>query len=262
MIEFAHLSGRESDLVAVGGVAGGSRPDDLPLGQLARKRFGDRTGWIGRPGDPHRRIDVGSARQRIPDRAADAGGGAAEGLYLGRVVVRLVLEEEKPGLLLSVGLDGDLYGAGVDLLRFVELREKAFALQISHTGGGDVHEVDRLFVPAEAAPDGEIVFVCLLHPAVGTDDAVDRRKEGRMPAVIRPVGVDHPDLGQSRVSSLFLKITPAELKVVGVHSQSVVADESRDLSGRQFSEAVKHRHVGRPGVFCHEGGRKLQRGLS
>ena len=66
-------------------------------------------------------MHIGAARERVTDAAADAGGRAAEGLDLGRMVVGLVFEHQQPVLRLTVDRGGDVDGAGVDLLALVEL---------------------------------------------------------------------------------------------------------------------------------------------
>ena len=73
-----------------------------------------------------------------------AGRRAAEGLDLRGVIVRLVLEKEQPVLRLAVDIHFDLDGAGVDLLRFVELFEHPALFQHFCGERADVHQIDRL----------------------------------------------------------------------------------------------------------------------
>ena len=96
VVDFRDLAGGEADLVAVGRVAGGGDLADLLLRKLAGESLGERCQGISRAGDAHRLIDVGAAGKGIADAAAEAGGGAAEGLDFGRVVVGLVLEHDEP----------------------------------------------------------------------------------------------------------------------------------------------------------------------
>ena len=116
MIDLVHDPGGKADLVAVGGIARGRGSDDLSLRELAGQGLTDRDGGVCRAGHAHRAVDIGAAGERVTDRAADAGGRAAEGLDLRGVIVGLILEKEQPGLLFSVDLNADLYCAGVDLL--------------------------------------------------------------------------------------------------------------------------------------------------
>ena len=135
---------RKADLVAVGRIARRSRRDDLALRELALHRIADGNERIARARHAHSSIDVAAARERIADGAADAGRRAAEGLDLRGVIVRLVLEEEQPILRLSVDIDFDLDGAGVDLLRFVQLFQHPALFQHFCGERADIHQVDRL----------------------------------------------------------------------------------------------------------------------
>ena len=116
MIDFIYDTGRKTNLIAVGGIAGRCGRNNLALGQLAGNRLGNRPGRIRGSGHAHCAIDIGTAGERVPDRAADAGGSAAEGLDFGGMIVRLVFEEKEPGLFPAVYLDVHLHRTGVDLL--------------------------------------------------------------------------------------------------------------------------------------------------
>ncbi len=56
------------------------------------------------------------------------------------MIVSFVFEHEEPILLLSVDLSLDLYGAGVDLLGFIEVFENAGPLQIFCGYRRDIHK--------------------------------------------------------------------------------------------------------------------------
>ena len=130
VIDLIHLTGSEADLVAVGGITGGSGGHQLALGQLAGQGLTDGLEGVACAGDAHGLIDVAAAGQRVADRTADAGGSAAERLDLRRVVVGLVLEQEQPVLVLAVDVALDLHGAGVDLLRLVEVLQDALLFAV------------------------------------------------------------------------------------------------------------------------------------
>ena len=121
VIDLRHMTGGETDLVAVGGVARGGSLAQLALRQLAGQRLVERDSRVARAGHAHGLMHIGAAGERVTDAAADAGGCAAEGLDLGRVVVGLVFEHQQPVLRLAVDRGGDVDGAGVDLLALVEL---------------------------------------------------------------------------------------------------------------------------------------------
>ncbi len=148
VVQLVHLAGREADLVAVGAVARRGRAHDLALRQLARKRLAHRDGGIAGAGHAHGLVHVAAAGQRVADGAADAGCRAAKRLDLGRVVVRLVLEQEQPVLVLAVDVHLHLHGAGVYLLGLVQVLEDALALQVLRANGAHVHQADGLLVAA------------------------------------------------------------------------------------------------------------------
>ena len=60
-----------------------------------------------------------------------------------------------------------------------------------------------------------------------------------MTAVIRPVGIDHADLGDGRVTVLRLKILLTEGNIVDIHRESVVRYEMREPLSVELIEAVK-----------------------
>ena len=96
VIDFRDLAGGEADLVAVGRVTFCSDLADFFLRELARQGLGKRRARVAGTGDTHCLIDVGSPGKRIADAAAETGGGTAEGLDLGGVVVSLVFEHHEP----------------------------------------------------------------------------------------------------------------------------------------------------------------------
>ena len=136
MVDLIHLAGGKADLVAVGGVTGSGSGHQLALGQLAGHGLADRLERVACAGDTHSLIDVAAAGQRVADSTADTGGSTAEGLDLGGVVVSLVLEQEQPVLILAVDVTLDLDGAGVDLLRLVQILQDTLLLQLLGTNGG------------------------------------------------------------------------------------------------------------------------------
>ena len=59
-----------------------------------------------------------------------------------------------------------------------------------------------------------------------------------MSAVIRPVSIDHLDLGDRGIPVLFLKVALAEQDVVDIHGQAVFADKLLQLFFCKRAEAV------------------------
>ena len=125
MIQLVDGACGQANLVAVGRVAGGSRRHELALRKLTFKRFrhGDR--GVTRTGHAHRLVHVAAPRKRVADSAAQTRCRAAERLDFGGMVVRLVLEEVEPVLVLAVDVDRALHRAGVDFLGLVEAGQDA-----------------------------------------------------------------------------------------------------------------------------------------
>ena len=121
MVHFVHQPRRQSNLVAIGGIARRRRGDELALGQFSRHGLADRNERVSRAGHAHCLIDVGAPGQRVANRTADAGRRAAEGLNLRGVVVRLILEHEQPRLFHAVHIHINLDGAGIDFLAHVNV---------------------------------------------------------------------------------------------------------------------------------------------
>ena len=161
VVNFVHKPRRKADLVAVGAVARRRGGDDLSLRQLARQRLGIGPSRVCGAGEAHRLIDKRAARQRVSNRATDAGRGPAKGLDLRRVIVRFVFKEHEPVLLLTVDQNRGLDRAGVDLVGFVKVFELSFALEPLGGNGRHVHQRHRL-TNAEAFAQGKICFVCFL----------------------------------------------------------------------------------------------------
>ena len=202
------MAGGKANLVAVGGVAGGSGLGQLPLGQLAGDgvRHGD--AGVAAAGEPHGLIDISPAGQGVPDAAADAGGGAAEGLDLRGVVVGLVLEHQQPVLLLAVHRGGDVDGAGVDLLALVDICEQAPLFQDLGPDSGHIHQClgtdSGLFLAVDLHPRGQIPLIGGLGGVVQDLHLVDVGGEGGVAAVVGPVGVHYPDFGDGGVPVLVI----------------------------------------------------------
>ena len=210
MIDFFYIAGGQADLVAVGAVALGRSPHQLLLGQLALQGLLYRDGGVCRARYAHGLVHVGSSRQRVADGSAQAGGGASEGLDLGRVIVRLVFKIHQPLLGLPVDLHGHHDGAGVNLVRLLLILQLSFRFQLAHGHQGQIHQADELVLPAlkNLRPIRQILLIGLLDrlPVIALRKAYVRklRGEGRVAAVIGPVGVQHPDLRHGRIPLLLI----------------------------------------------------------
>ena len=102
---------------------------------------------VGRTGHAHGLIDIGPSGQRVADRAADAGGRAAEGLDLRRMVVRFIFEQQQPRSPFSPSrFHIDFHRAGVDFLGFIQTVEVArSSLSILPPDVCKIHQRNRVF---------------------------------------------------------------------------------------------------------------------
>ena len=258
MVDFVYKAGGKADLVAVGGIACGSGLAQLALRQLVLERFGEGSGRVARAGHAHRLIDVGAAGQRIADRAAEAGGCAAERLDLGRVVVGLVLEHEQPVLVVAVHERLDLDGAGVDLLGLIDILQIAALFEHLGGDGTHVHQRDRalcgLLLAVDLDARGHVAVEGVLNHLVLELYVVDLGEEGGVAAVVGPVGVDHADLGDGRVALFGVaEVGLEELEVVEIHRQTHVVQHVGEGSLIHVREADNACHARRDGVLYLEG---------
>ena len=191
-------------------------------------------------GDTHGLVHVAAARERVADGAAHAGGGTAEGLDLGRVVVGLVLKQEQPVLVLAVDIDLHLDGAGVDLLGLVDIGHDAGLLKVLGADGAHVHEADGLGVAAEFVAHLHVAVEGLLHHGVVDRHVVQDGAEGGMAAVIGPIGVDHADFGDGGVAILIAEVLLAEGDVCLVHGKAAIGDKGGKAGLIELAEAVEH----------------------
>ena len=240
VIELVDLTGGKADLVAVAGVAGGGSGHELALRQLALERLGNRDGGVAGTGDAHSLIHIAAARERVTDGAAHAGGGTAEGLDLGRVVVGLVFKQEQPVLVLAIDVDLHLDGAGVDLLGFVDIGHDAGLLKVLGADGAHVHEADGLGVAAEFVAHLHVAVEGLLHHGIVDRHVVQDGAEGGVAAVVGPVGVDHANLGDGGVAALIAEVLLAEGDVRLVHGKTAIGDKGGKAGLVELAEAVEY----------------------
>ena len=262
VIDLIHVGGGQADLVAVGAVACGGGGDQLALGQLAGQGILHRAGGVRRTGDPHGLVHVAPAGQGVPDGAADAGGRAAEGLDLGGVVVGFVLKQQEPLFPAAVQLVHRQFdGAGVDLLGLVQVVEQPLGLQRLGADGGQIHQGDRPVPPAQGLPLQLVAAVSGLRVGVLKAHLVDVGEEGGVAAVIGPIGIDHPQLGEGGVPLFPLEIALAEGDVRLVHGQAVLADHAGQALGVQGGKAGEGGHGFGPVVGHAQGLDPVQGGF-
>ena len=266
IVDLADKARGKADLVAVAGVAGSGSLGQLALGELAGQGLGHRGAGIAAAGHPHGLVHIGPAGQRVPDAAADAGGGAAEGFDLRGVVVGLVLEHQQPVLRLPVHRGGDMDGAGVDLLALVQILEKATLFQHLCANGSHVHQSlgtdGGLLCAIDLLPGSQIPFIGGLGVLVQDLHGVDVGGEGGVAAVIGPIGVHHPDLRDGGVPVLVVpEVGLKEFQVVQVHGKAQLVQQLGKARLVQSGEAGDSLHGGGDLHFHLEGVHFLQSGL-
>ena len=153
------------------------------------------------------------------------------------MVVGLVFEKEQPVFFFAFHLDLDPYRAGVDLFGLIEFVHPAGFLERLHRQRSDIHQGYRLRT-VQVLSRGKILVIGLLYQFILKADLVDDGVERRMAAVIRPVSIDHLDLGDRGIPVLFLKVALAEQDVVDIHGQTVFADKLLQLFFCKRAEAV------------------------
>ena len=245
VIELGDLAGSQANLVAVGGVALSGPGGDFPAGELAVHGLGKGQSGVAAAGDAHGLVHIGPAGKGVADGAAQAGGRAAEGLDFRGMVVGFVLELHQPFLGLAVDGHRHLNGAGVDFLALVQIGNQAPLFQHLHAHDGHVHEGDR---PVGFAVDFVTGVVVGLQSVLngGGDgalfnfNAVQAGEEGGVTAVVAPIGVDDPQLGDGGVPVLLIpEVIPAEQQVgeghgkahgikIGFHFRVVPLDKADD----------------------------------
>ena len=260
MIDLLDVTGGQTDLVAVAGVALGCSHDELLLGKLVLKCIGYRHGGIGGAGHAHSLVYISSSGERVADRAAEACGSAAEGLDLCGMVVGLVLEEYEPlfcdGAVSVVHFHGDDNGTGVVLIGLFLVCELAVSFQLLHAHERQVHQADELVVSAfieflsgvEIAQIGGLDNISVI--AVLELDVAKLCREGRVAAVIRPIGVENTDLRDRGIPVLCPgKILLDEQEVIKRHGKSQGLVELCELILIHRCHAGEDLHVIRLGIL-------------
>ena len=253
VVNFGDFTGRESDLVAVGGIPVSCGAADFSLWQFAWQRFRKWRERIARAGDAHGLINIRAAGERIANATAEAGGGAAEGFDLGWVVVSFVFEHHEPLLGGRFGcgrvLDRDRHDdrGGVDFIGLFEVIEFAGGAEFAHAGEGDVHQRDGLAVASEFFARCKVGLPCAVDGTVFIieNDIGDFREECRVAAVVGPIGVEHADFGDAWFAFfLVAKIGLAKCHIGGGHREAELLAKFGRVAG---IEAVQNRDIGRSG---------------
>ena len=237
MVDFIYNTGSQTNLVAVGGIAGSSGGDDFSLGQFALNGLVYRLERICCAGDTHGAVHIGPAGQGVTDGTADTGGGTAEGLNFRGMVVGFVFEQQQPGLALAVHLHIDFHGTGVDFLALIQLGQLSMYLQVFYRNGSQIHQADGLGT-AQLPANLQIMIKGLLEQFIFKGDLVNDGTKGGMPAMVRPVGINHADFRDSGLPTLLPEISLAEGDVCLVHGKTVLTDKVRQTLFVQLGKAL------------------------
>ena len=151
-VNFTHVRGGQANLVAVAGIALGGLVGNHALGEFAGDGIGYLGGDVAGTGHAHGLIYVGTARERVTDGTAQAGGCAAERLNLGGVIVGFVLELQEPLFVDSVHVHGDKDAAGVVLFALLQVFQETFGFKVARADGGELHQAEVLFLAPEVLP--------------------------------------------------------------------------------------------------------------
>ncbi len=145
VVQLRHLSRSQANLVPIGTVAGRRSGRYLALGQFAGKSVFNRCPGVGTACNTHGLVNVSSSGKGVSNSPSQTGSRAAERLYLGRMVMRFVLEHNQPFFLLAADISFDHNAAGIDLLRFIQVVQEPSFLQLLHTHQGNIHQANIFF---------------------------------------------------------------------------------------------------------------------
>ena len=244
--DFAHVSRGQTDLVAIAGISGSGLFRNDALRQLPGQRIGHRLPDVTGTRDAHRLVNVTAARQRVADGPAQAGRSPTERLDFGRVVMSLVLELQQPTLGHSIDLHVDVNRAGIIFVADLQIIQFAGSPQVTRPDSRYIHQTDALVLATQLAADAQVKrqrFVdVLLDERFLDGDALQLGREGRMAAMVAPIGIENAQFGLVGVTPLGAEIPHHLTQVVSVHRQSVLFAERFQLTVRQLRESVEHRH--------------------
>ena len=246
VVDFTHVRGSQTDLVAVARIACRGLLRDHALGQLARERLRHRLIDIARTRYAHGLIDIGAARQRIADRAAQTGRRAAERFDFRGVVVGFVLELQQPPLGTAVDLHVDIDRASVVLVAHLQIVQQPPLAQKAGADRGQIHQAEALMLAAQLAADREVqserILDLVLCERLLDGDLLQFGRKGRVAAMVAPVGIQNAQLRLVGIAAFAAEITDHLGEVVGIHRQALRFAVVRQVGLLHPSEPVEHRH--------------------
>ena len=223
----------QTDLVAVARITGRGLLRNDALRQFAREGLGNRQVDIPGTRHAHRLIDVAAARQRV-----------ADGFDLRGVVMGFILELQEPLLGLSVDVDVDIDRAGVVLFRDLHVVQHPLLLEVAGADRRHVHQAETLVFASQFAADAQVqgqrVLDLLLGERLLDGDALQFGREGRVAAVVAPIGIEDAQFGFIGVASLGAEVFHHLTQVVVVHRQPHPLATGLQFRIRHLPEALQH----------------------
>ena len=244
VIELRNLTRCKTDLIAVRRVPGCRRADDGALRKFTGERFGYGNRGIRRAGYAHGLIDIAASGKRIADGSADARCRTAKRFDLGGVVMSFVLKEKKPVFIMTVDVNLYLNGAGIYLFGLIQSRKDTAVAQIFGADGSHIPKRDGSVFSAEFVAQGKVFLKGRPYDGIVYLYARDAGVKGGVPAVIRPVGVNHADFGNGWVAVFLAKIVLAKCKVRCVHSKAVCGEKIFEPRFVQLTKVVQNLDIG------------------
>ena len=143
-----------------------------------------------------------------------------------------ILKHQQPWTCNTIHIDRNTDGTGIDLFTLIEVIDLSLFFQCLCADRRKIPQGHRFFrIFAIQFPAKLLIFFIGFPNRFGIDrDILQDRIERRMPAVIAPVGIDHPDLRHRRIPVFFLpEVTLQEHEIRKIHRQP-----ERCTHGRQF----------------------------
>ena len=181
----------------------------------------------------------------------------------------LIFKVDQPLFLDTVHIYGNDDRAGIDLVGFFLILKLALRFQFAHCHQRKIHQADE-FVAASFVnlfPVAEIFLIGFNHGlfvvALTEGHIFQLCGEGRMTAVIRPIGIQHTDFRHGRISVFFVfKVILNVDEILEGHRQSQGIIQLFQLCLSHIRKSIKDFHIRRLLEVCHQSLRLLQTDLT
>ena len=259
MKQFPHLGARQTNLISIRRKTSGGTEGYFTLGKFAGQGGFKRRVDISCAGEAQSLIDPGAPGKRITNGPAQTSGRPAVRFNFRGMIVRLILEHEKPGLFHTIaqtfGLDTDR--TGIDFVRNFLLFQQAAPPQLAAHDRGNIHETERLFTAAVGLAkslitgQGGVKFV--LEAVALVAYVAELGVESGVTAVVGPIGIQHLDFQVVGFAFFTAEFIANEPQVIDIHGQAMLPDEIFESCFIKLAEAGIHGHVfAARTVLCRE----------